>query len=281
MTLRTALEQGRKLLEEAGVESPRLTAELLLAHALRRDRVWVRAHDNEPLPELGWIHYGRYLHERMRRKPLAYITKSREFYGREFRVEPGVLIPRPETELLVERALRHITRGMRVADVGTGSGSIAVTLAVEAGARVIACDISADALRIARLNASLHGAGIRFVHSDLISCVKPHGLDVIVSNAPYVPATSLDTLAPEVRDWEPHQALFADEDGLGIYRRLIPEAHRVLRPGGMLLVEIGIDQSAAMIDLLQGWRDIACHADLAGIPRVIEARTPDANRDAS
>jgi release factor glutamine methyltransferase len=138
VTLQDALAQGTKLLEDEGVGAPRLTAEVLLAHALRKDRVWLYAHGGEELGEIGWIHFGRYLHERMAGKPTQYITGRQEFYGREFRVTPAVLIPRPETEHVVEAALAVIRPGMTVVDVGCGSGAIAVTLALETQARVLA-----------------------------------------------------------------------------------------------------------------------------------------------
>src|SRR5579884_1787816 len=135
MTVQTALLQGTKLLEDGAVAAPRLTAEVLLAHAMRRDRVYLFAHPEQELAEVEWLHYGRYLHERMKGRPTQYITKRQEFYGREFGVTPAVLIPRPETEHVVEVALKRISPGAAVVDVGTGSGAIAVTLALETSAR--------------------------------------------------------------------------------------------------------------------------------------------------
>ena len=269
MTLRTALAQGVKLLSDGGIDAPKLTAEVLLAHALRRDRVYLVAHANDELTELGWIHYGRYLHERLKGKPTQYITKQQEFYGRMFRVEPGVLIPRPETELLCEAVLERLPAGARVADVGTGSGCIAVTLALEGrAARVFAVDFSADALRIARRNAVALGAEIGFVQGDLLGSFAGGSLDAVVSNPPYVPEPDRDGMAREVRDWEPETALFAGADGLDIYRRLIPESARVLRRGGRLAMEFGFGQAEAMRGLLAGWRDVEIRNDLAGIPRM-------------
>src|SRR5271156_1617297 len=153
MTVLTALLQGTKLLEEEAVSAPRLTAEVLLTHALHRDRSYLYAHPEEELAEVAWIHYGRYLHERMKGKPTQYITGRQEFYGRDFRVTPDVLIPRPETEHLVEASLARIHPGDKVLDVGTGSGAIAITLALETKAQVCATDISTAALSIARRNA--------------------------------------------------------------------------------------------------------------------------------
>src|SRR3954452_21923 len=156
MTVQTALLQGARLLEDAGVGVPRLTAEVLLAHALRRDRVYLFAHPEHELLEVEWLHYGRYLHERLQGKPTQYITKRQEFYGREFRVTPDVLIPRPETEHVVEVAIRK--GGRRILDVGTGSGALAATLQLETGAVVWATDISPAAAVLAAANARTLGA---------------------------------------------------------------------------------------------------------------------------
>jgi len=153
VTIGEAVLQGTRLLEDGGTAAPRLTAEVLLAHALRRDRTYLYAHSNEELGEVGWIHFGRYLHERLKGKPTQYITKRQEFFGREFRVSPAVLIPRPETEHVVEAALKRIEPGCAVVDVGTGSGAIAITLALESQAHVFATDISATALKVAGENA--------------------------------------------------------------------------------------------------------------------------------
>src|SRR5579862_276390 len=142
MTLHTALLQGAQILEEASIAAPRLTAEVLLAHAIGRERVYLYAHPEEELSEIGWIHYGRYLRERLDGKPTQYITKRQEFYGREFRVGPDVLIPRPETEHLVEASIAKIRPGDVVLDVGAGSGAIAITLALETRGRIFATDIS-------------------------------------------------------------------------------------------------------------------------------------------
>ncbi len=267
MNLRTALLQGQKLLEDANIAVPRLTAEVLLAHAIGCDRSWLYAHSDEELKELWWIHYGRYLHQRIQGTPTQYITGRQEFYGREFRVTSDVLIPRPETEHLIEAALPH-AHG-RVLDIGTGSGAIAVTLALESHARVFATDISFEALRIARANATRLGAAVDFVQSDLASAIAGP-FDLIVSNPPYVPLG--DSLAPEVRDHEPHVALFAGEDGLEIYRRLIPEAAGLLKPGGRLAMELGYRSLEAVESMMRGWHDIQVIPDLAGIPRVILAR---------
>src|SRR5215471_5342612 len=158
MDIRTALLQGQRLLEEAKIAAPRLTAEVLMARAIGRDRSWLYANYDEELRELWWIHYGRYLHERLKGKPTQYITGRQEFYGREFRVTPDVLIPRPETEHVVEAALALARGARRVLDIGTGSGALSVTLQLETGAQVWATDISSRAARIAAENAQRLGA---------------------------------------------------------------------------------------------------------------------------
>ncbi len=273
MTLHTALLQGTKLLEEAAVAAPRLTAEVLLSHAIHRERVFLYAHPEEELTEVGWIHYGRYLHERIEGKPTQYITKRQEFYGREFIVGPDVLIPRPETEHLVEAAIAKIRPGDVVLDVGVGSGAIAVTLALETPARVLATDISLPALRVAAANARLLKAEVTLLAADLTSCVRPASIDVLVSNPPYVPQADEKDLQREVRDYEPHIALFAGPSGLDVYERLIEQARTVLRRGGWLLLELGYNSLGPVRDMLStDWADIEMRYDLAGTPRVIEAK---------
>ena len=275
MTVRTALLQGQKLLEDAGVDSPRLTAEVLMMHATGRDRAWLYAHGNDELIELWWIHYGRYLHERMQGKPTQHITGRQEFYGREFRVTPDVLIPRPETEHLIEAALLGTARAAAnpatvILDIGTGSGAIAVTLALETKARVVATDISPAALAVAQKNARGLGAAVDFAAGDLGSPFADASFDLIVSNPPYVAESDRATLAPEVRDREPARALFGGEDGLAVYLRLIPTAARLLRPGGWLIMELGA--ARAVCEMLNAWRDVEVRNDLAGVPRVVIAR---------
>jgi release factor glutamine methyltransferase len=273
MTIQTALLQGTKLLEEDAIGAPRLTAEVLLAHALRRERSYLYAHPEEELTETGWIHYGRYLHQRLQGKPTQYITGRQEFYGREFRVTPDVLIPRPETEHLVETSLARIKPDDIVLDVGAGSGAIAVTLALETNARVLATDISTAALCVAIGNARSLSAQVTFVACDLASCIADKQIDVLVSNPPYVPETDQPIIQREVRDYEPYVALFAGPTGLEIYQRLIAEARRALRPQGWLLVELGynsVEPVRAMLDT--GWSEILVQPDLAGLPRVLAAR---------
>src|SRR4051812_39157129 len=189
MTVQTALLQGTILLEEAGIAVPRLTAEVLLAHALRCERVYLFAHPEHKLAELEWLHYGRYLNERLKGKPTQYITKRQEFYGREFRVTPDVLIPRPETEHLVEAAISHIQSQpvKRVLDVGTGSGAIAISVSLETERPICACDISLAALKAAEWNREKLGACVDFFAGDLVAAIAPSSIDLLISNPPYVP----------------------------------------------------------------------------------------------
>jgi release factor glutamine methyltransferase len=273
MTIQTALLQGTKLFEEDSIAAPRLTAEVLLSHALHHERQYLYAHPEEELSELAWLHYGRYLHERLQGKPTQYITGRQEFYGRDFSVTPDVLIPRPETEHLVEACLAHIKPGSAVLDVGTGSGAIAVSIALESSAQVYATDISPAALRIAGKNARKLSAPVSFIAADLVSCFASDRFDVIASNPPYVPKSDHPALQREVRDYEPEVALFAGPSGLEIYEHLIPEARRVLRPGGWLLLELGYNSLQPVREMLAPeWSEITVQVDLAGLPRVLTAR---------
>jgi release factor glutamine methyltransferase len=274
VNLHTAVTQGTELLNASGTPEPRLTAELLLCHAVHCERPYLFAHPEQELREVEWIHYGRWLHERMQGKPLQYITKVQEFYGRPFRVTPDVLIPRPETELLVETVLKRRVEARSIIDVGAGSGAIAVTLALETHATVVATDISRTALQVAALNAGALKARVRWIETDLLASIDDASVDVVVSNPPYVASGDRETMQREVRDWEPHLALFAGESGLDIYRRLIPEAWRVLKPGGLLALEIGFGQAEAVTELAAGWECVEIAKDLAGIPRVFSCEKP-------
>jgi release factor glutamine methyltransferase len=206
---------------------------------------------------------------------LQYLTGVQEFFGLPLRVTPVTLIPRPETEHLVEAVLAWAhaqARPLRILDVGTGTGAIAIALAKTLrNATVAACDLSTAALTVAEENARANEVRVRFVGSDLLAAFAGESFDVIVSNPPYIPTGDAAEMQPEVRDFEPHSALFAGEDGLAIYRRLIVEARVALAESGLLAMEIGYGQRQAMQTLLAGWNDIRFIDDYAGIPRVVLA----------
>ena len=275
LDIRTAIAQGSELLSSANIPEPRFTAELLLSHALRCERVYLFAHPEQVLREVEWLHYGRYLDQRMRGKPLQYITNKQEFFGREFRVTPDVLIPRPETELLAEAVLKmNRPEGELAIDAGTGSGAIAVTLALESGLRLIATDVSFPALAVARSNAERLKAKIQFLAGDLLQPFTDESASIVVCNPPYVPEAHRASLQREVRDWEPALALFGGQHGAQVYERLIPQSARVLKRGGVLAMEIGFGQAELISRLADGWRDLRLISDLAGIPRVLVCEKP-------
>ena len=271
MYVHEALRQGAERLAQAGLEQPRRTAELLLAGVLGVDRVHLIAHPEAPVPEALQSRFEHDLERRAGGEPLQYILGCQEFYGRAFAVGPGVLIPRPETELLVEQTLARLRSGDRVCDVGAGSGAIAVTVALERDdLRVFASDISSDALAIARRNSHNLGAAVRFCAGDLLTPFRDASLDIIASNPPYVAETARPGLQRELAH-EPAGALFAGPVGLDCYRRLIPQAARALKSGGTLLLELGHDSLPGVSALLDGpaWGPAEIHQDLAGIPRVV------------
>lgn len=226
------------------------------------------------MPERAWIHYGRYLDERLKGKPTQYITRCQEFYGHDFYVDTNVLIPRPETEHLVETAIGHLKeRGEEtILDVGTGSGAIAISLALETGRHVLASDISLTALAVAERNGRTYQASVSFFAGDLLDSVAPRSLDLLLSNPPYVPGADAANMQTEVRDWEPPVALFAGDSGFEIYRRLIRGAAAVLKPGARLIMELGYRSLEGVREMLSAdWIDVAVTSDLAGWPRVIAA----------
>lgn len=259
------------------LSTARLDAELLLLRVLGRDRVWLLTHPEATLNLEQLRQYQSWIARRAQHEPIQYILGEQEFYGLAFHVTPDVLIPRPETEHLVEAALERTPRAstVRICDVGTGSGAIAVALAHTLPlSEVTALDVSAAALAVAQDNATRHGvtARMRFLQSDLLAAVRGESYDVIVSNPPYVAES--EVLEPQVRDYEPHSALFSGPTGLEIYQRLIPEACQALLPGGWLLLEIGHGQQQSLAVLLAEWTDLQFVHDLQGIPRVAIARRP-------
>jgi release factor glutamine methyltransferase len=255
-------------------------AELLMLHVLGKDKAWLMAHPHEILAGMDAVRYYAMVDRRLAGEPIQYITGETEFYGLPFQVNHDVLIPRPETEHLVEKVIelaggfhRSLIPQPRIVDVGTGSGAIAVTLAAKlAYAEITAIDLSAAALAVARRNTKSNGVAgrIRFLQGDLLAPVAEERFEIVVSNPPYVPQGDRDGLAVEVRDFEPGLALFAGDTGLDIYRRLIPAAFDALIPGGFVALEIGFGQSGAIEKLLAeaGFEQIEFVPDLQGIPRV-------------
>jgi release factor glutamine methyltransferase len=293
--LRLALEAAEKLLAEGPhAERARRDAETLLLDALRQNApeinlAWLLAHESDPLAPDRAAAFCDAIERRLAGEPIQYITGEAEFYGLPFHVNRDVLIPRPETELLVEKAIELAGKlrqsgatpsprmPERMIDVGTGSGAIAVALAHALPfAEITATDISPAALAVARANAARNGLAdrIRFLEGDLLAPVAGEPFDLVVSNPPYVPESDRATLAVEVRNFEPAQALFAGGNGLAIYCRLIPESSKALAPGGILLLEIGFGQQQTVQSLLEeeGFEGIEFAADLQAIPRVVVAQ---------
>jgi release factor glutamine methyltransferase len=282
-TVRSALREGLSQLAKANVPSHALAAELLLMHVLERDRAWLYSHSEEGLNAEVARKFLDLVQQRAAGVPTQYLTGKQEFWGLEFEVTPAVLIPRPETEHVVEVVMERIGQKRRddnlcVADIGTGSGCVAVVLARELPrARVVGTDISDAALQIAKHNAETHGVfeRARFVQCDLLeaAATEEQPFDVIVSNPPYIAQSEESQLQPEVREHEPSQALLGGLTGTEIYPRLIAQSQRHLRPGGLLVLEIGYGARERVRRLLDEtvWREIVITDDLAAIPRVISA----------
>lgn len=299
MQLRVALQTGLKTLLQHQVPSAQLAAELLLMHVLDRDRGYLHAHPEVELPAEATDRYFQLIAERSTGKPTQYITRHQEFWGLDFEVTPDVLIPRPETEHIVEAVLelthrQGYDRGTRlqIVDVGTGSGCIALALASEIPRAVLfGADISRPALVVASRNAVRLGMPerVKFLESDLLERFLDEDFlgtfDFVVSNPPYVAHDELDKVQREVREFEPRVAWGDLERGDEIYRRLFPQALQVLKPGGWVVVEIGYNMRDAVLALLEhdvdarlkaaatpAWTEIEVRPDLAGIPRVVSAR---------
>jgi release factor glutamine methyltransferase len=282
MTLQEWVEKGAALLRTGPhPERARADAEFLLRHLLQHERAALLARWKERLHENEAERYLELLDQRHAGEPIQYIIGETEFYGLPFRVTPDVLIPRPETEHLVEKviALCRALERPRIADVGTGSGAIAVALAhALPGALLTATDLWAAALEIARENAARNGVAdrVRFLRGDLLGPAATECFDVVASNPPYVATSERASLAVEVREHEPAMALFAGCDGLTVYRRLIPQAAEQIVSGGYIALEIGYDQKEALAALLtaSGFENVEFVPDLQGIARVAVARQP-------
>ena len=279
ITLAEVLRRSTDYLESHGSSTPRLDAELLLAHGLGLSRLELYTQFDRPLGEGELAECRELVRRRGTREPVAYVIGHWGFRRLDLMVDRRVLVPRPETELVVERCLQLLEGGERpaVVDVGTGSGAIALAVKDERpDARVTACDISVDALAVAAANAERLGLDVTFVQSDLLDQVEDGPFDLVVSNPPYVSAGEVDALEPEVAVHEPRLATVAGEDGLEVYRRLLPQAAERLAPGGWLVLECGAGQAAALVAELAGlgYGDAEVDRDLAGIDRVVWARRP-------
>jgi release factor glutamine methyltransferase len=281
MQLRTALQNAIEHLNACEVGSPQMNAEVLLMFTLGCDRAYFYAHPEQELTADELSRYESVVNERARGVPSQYITGHQEFWGMDFIVNPSVLIPRPETEHIVETVLdlvRDESRStLKLIDVGTGSGAIALALAKELSqAEVMAVDISPSALDVARANAVRLelDSRVHFAQSDVLASVeRDSSFDFVVSNPPYVGLNEADKVQDVVKKFEPKEAVFAGDDGTSVIRRLIPQAHEALCDGGWLLMEIGFSMSRAVMALLgDGWTDVKAIPDLAGIPRVVVAR---------
>ncbi|MGB9337450.1 MAG: peptide chain release factor N(5)-glutamine methyltransferase [Candidatus Acidiferrales bacterium] len=284
MNIRSALREAMALLESASVPSHALAAELLLMHALGRDRTWLYSHSEDEIQPAALEKCHILVGERASGVPTQYLTGKQEFWGLDFEVSPAVLIPRPETEHVIEATLERLGSErknvpLRIADIGTGSGCIAVALAHELQqAEIVATDISREALEVARRNAARHNVAnrIRFIESNLFEALREKSpkFDVIVSNPPYIPLSEAPRLQREVHAHEPPIALFAGEDGRAMYAPLIREAPNHLMPGGLLVLELGHDSLNGVQELIaeiQSWTQVRIKNDLAQIPRVISA----------
>ncbi|MEX2302812.1 MAG: peptide chain release factor N(5)-glutamine methyltransferase [Bryobacterales bacterium] len=272
ISISKALQQAVATLQQAHVGEPRLTAEVLLCAALGRDKAFLYAHAGDDLDPGQAARFQADMESRCSGVPTQYITGSQEFYGLPFRVTPDVLIPRPETELLVEQALARASAGDCILDIGTGSGAVALAILGHLpGARVFACDVSRAALSVAGDNARSLSLDLPLVQADLSEAFKKGVLDMIVCNPPYISSMDMSSLQKEVRDYEPHLALFGGEDGLDAYRRLSATVCDLLRPSGWLLLEVGYNTSAAVKPMFDGaaWEKPSVYRDLAGWERVL------------
>ena len=281
-TVRVLLEGGERSLGEAGVAESVADARLLLAHALGASPTWLFAHGQAPVAGEAARAFSALIERRCRREPLQHILGVQEFWSLPLEVGPDVLVPRPETELLVETALAHLQAIERpkVADVGTGSGAVALALASELPrARVVATDVSEAALAVAARNATRLGldARLAFASGPLAAPLAPHApFDAIVANLPYVSRAEWERLEPEVRDHEPEAALVGGEEGTELILELVGQAPEVMAPDGLLALEVGWTQAGVVRAALErgGWRDVATRRDFAGIERVVLGLRP-------
>ncbi|HEY2847551.1 MAG TPA: peptide chain release factor N(5)-glutamine methyltransferase [Pyrinomonadaceae bacterium] len=278
MRIDEALRDAARRLDVAGVTDPRREAASLLAFALQKPLAFLIAHPEHHLADEQQMMFTEFVARRETREPFQYITRKQEFWGLEFAVARGVLIPRPETELLVEAALEHLRKRENAifVEAGVGSGCISISMLHSLpNARAVATDISSIALDTAQKNASRHGVDDRLElrSADLLSGLTGE-FGLIVTNPPYIPDAGIAGLQPEVRDFEPREALAGGADGLDLIRRLVIEAGHILRPGGVLMMEIGAGQATAVAELFDPdkWGSPEFQNDLQAIPRVVIAR---------
>jgi release factor glutamine methyltransferase len=279
MNISAALEQAAAILGESGITEPRREAASLLSLVLSRNSAFLIAHPECTLSEIEQENYESYVHRRARHEPFQYIVRRQEFYGLEFEVSPDVLIPRPETELLVEAAINHLRscERPRFCEIGVGSGCISIAVLHEISeATAIAGDVSTSALAIAQKNAAKNKVQgrIEFRVSDVFENIREKEFEAILSNPPYVPEPDLESLQAEVRDFEPTVALTAGPDGLSIIESIVCEAPAHLVNGGALIMEIGFNQMAAVERLFNKelWKTIEFLPDLQDIPRIVVAK---------
>ena len=273
LTLKEALAKAVDKLQQMEVPDADIDAWYLLSYVTGLDRAAFFLHGDEPMAEPDMIRYRDLVTKRGERIPLQHLTGEQEFMGLDFHVNEHVLIPRQDTECLVERVLPYVD-GKRVLDVCTGSGCIGISIqSFCSNTQVTAADISEDALKVAQKNAKENQVPVEFVHSDLFKEISG-SYDMIVSNPPYIPSKVIETLMPEVRDHEPIKALDGKEDGLYFYRRITEESVAYLKPGGYLLYEIGHDQGEAVSSYMRenGFDEIEVIRDLAGLDRVVRGR---------
>ena len=289
-TISQAITEGSRRLHASGIDQERRTAGLLLCHVMGIDRTRLLTRSEEQIDEAQYRAYLALVGRRAAGEPAQYLTGHQEFYGLDFIVTADVLIPRPETEFLIERVMNIVEDSKQdsplIVDVGTGSGCIAVTVAMQLPrARLIATDASPAALNVARTNAERHGVRdrIEFLEGDLLAALAERGLegavDVLASNPPYVNEERPELIQREVYEWEPHEALFGGVDGMDFYRRLLAGGLQYLKPGGYLLVEIGYGQLDSISDAVaaSSWKLVDVTRDLQDIPRTLTIRKSSEN----
>lgn len=273
------LKFATEVLQKSGIDQPRREAKSLLAFALEKDKTFLIAYPEYQLNQEQEKRFRTFLERRAAREPFQYITGKQEFYGLDFIVSPDVLIPRPETEIIVENAIEILKAGKktRFCEIGVGSGCISIAILNEIKtATAIGVDIAGNALKIAEMNAQKHSVADRLnlEMSDVFSNLRDEKFDLIVSNPPYIPETDLRELQAEVKNYEPHSALFAKKDGLEVVEKIITESPRHLKMGGFLIMEIGIKQSEQVEKMISSdiWQEAGFIKDLQGIPRTLKIK---------